>query len=110
VNIPKQIAHQPEELSMRYRVKPHEVTAIQWRGDNRDEVREFLTGIGAAEVKFEQSVRHELSDWDGVCFDMGGDDGWVWCDRGEWVVVFRPDAHELITLPDEDFRRDFEPA
>ncbi len=55
---------------MRFRKKPVEVDAIQWNGENRDEVHNFITGfssnIGADGIlirTLEGDHRADIGDW-----------------------------------------------
>lgn len=88
-----------------YRHKPHEVTAVHWHGDNRAEVEQFLGGIGATDVRFDADLP-EPDGWNGVIFTQVTNR--VFCENGNWIVVYRPDAHNVDVLGDEEFRRDFE--
>lgn len=90
-----------------YRHKPHEVTAVRWRGDNRAEVEEFLAGVGAKGIRFDRDGYPDAEDgWNGVNFMTETDR--VFCDEGNWIVAYPPDAHDVDVLEDEEFRRDFE--
>lgn len=89
----------------RYRHKPQEVTAVQWRGDNRDEVQKFLEGIGAEEIMFDADRPEYHGNF--VAFVANGED--ELCDERQWIVAFHPDAHEVGVWTDDLFRRDFDP-
>jgi hypothetical protein len=70
--------------SMVYTHRPWRVAAIQWTGDNLDQVKEFLRGNVGAED--ETGVRTDPEDTGRVLQFYGwGDDQEV--DPGRWIVV-----------------------
>ena len=93
----------------RYRQKQHEITAVQWRGDNRAEVEEFLKPI-AAKVIFDADSDASSEHWNGVTFFAGDEKSTAdhWCDQGDWITVWTEGGH-VVVMPDNHFRFDFEP-
>jgi hypothetical protein len=99
-----------KDAQMRYRHKPHEVTAVQWRGDNRSEVMQFLKPI-ASKVSFDADLDEPSDHWNGVEFFTGDEQSTDdhWCDQGDWITVWQEGGH-VVVMPDEHFRFDFAPA
>ncbi|QBI19365.1 hypothetical protein ER308_07270 [Egibacter rhizosphaerae] len=95
---------------MRYVSKPQEVEAIQWRGDNPEEVASFLGGMAyfdvSAPVGGPDDGQHELT------IDAGKDgaQGPVPVPVGHWVVRKPGDVTHLWPVDPDHFAHKYEPA
>ena len=88
---------------MRYRSKPSEIEAVQWRGDNFDELAAF---VPASLLALDDEERGELvmrAGKDGV-------QGWMDVPVGYWIVRQPDDLSDHWPVEDDYFQRKYEPA
>ena len=57
--------------------RPHEITAVQWRGDNWPEIEALLDGARPPAVEYRAGIDSLL------VYTLHGP---VSCERGEWIV------------------------
>lgn len=82
---------------MRYRSKPSEVEAVQWRGDNREEVE----AVGGVLVFILGNLRIKAGP--------GGKSGWVHLPEGDWILRSLEDPSDVWPMDDTAFRNKYEP-
>lgn len=84
---------------MRYVSKPTEIEAVQWTGDNLEEIEEFG-------VKFRYSVRwpHSLK----IKAGKDGESGFVPLPLGHWVARNAGDLSDHWPLNPEQLQRKYE--
>jgi hypothetical protein len=83
---------------VRFRSRPSEVEAVQWRGDNVDEVRRF-----GAQV-------HVGVDGLALLAGAQGAQGWVTVPVGHWLVRAVGVLHDHWPVADEFFQAKYEPV
>ena len=89
---------------MRYRSKPQEVEAIQWTGDNRQEIHDFL----GDKCRFDSDSRY---GWDLKI--LAGKDGaqkWVPVPLNHWTVRPPGDESDVWPIDPDYFAAKYEPA
>lgn len=86
---------------MRYRSKPSEIEAVQWRGDNAAEVGQF------APYKFANS-RTDGKAW--LKAGKAGAQGWVEVPVGHWIVRQPGDLTDHWPVEDAYFQAKYEPV
>lgn len=98
---------------MRYRNKPSEIEAVQWKGNNFATIVAFFEG--STEERGEQIFR--WLDWGGqynsrlqVRAGVDGAQGWVDVPRGHWVVRNPGDHGDYWPVEEKYFDRKYEPA
>jgi hypothetical protein len=88
---------------VKYRNIPHTVEAVQWTGDNYEEIREFAwTGVDTEAAKLLDTLEPTLMVYISV------ENQWVVVRQGWWVV--RGIRGEFYPCEDDVFRRTYEPV
>jgi hypothetical protein len=96
----------PSEAITRWRIKNATVEAVQWTGDNIDQVYE-LTGCHNFDV-LEEADRANCDDPEATASLYSKTNStWKLVKTGDWVV--KGFAGVLFPVGDEKFRRDYEP-
>lgn len=88
----------------RYRSRPSEVEAVQWTGDNQQEIHDFLAG----EVRFTGDERGGWNLW--LEAGKDGAQDWVPVPAGHWVVHPPGDLSDVWPVAPDYFADKYEPA
>ena len=79
----------------KFRKKPVVIEAVQWTGDNFDEIEAFVTG---------RSVRKDLPDM----LRISTLEGWHIASKGDWII--KGVAGECYPCKPEIFAKTYEPV
>lgn len=92
----------------RYQLVPWPVDAIQWTGENRDDIKAFLDYLDDPGVHFtaDEESGERFDNYNMVLFYAWGDDQEV--DPGQWIVVHIGVEDSGEVMQDEEFRLNYE--
>lgn len=89
----------------RFRSKPSEIEAVQWTGDNADEVYRF---VQRAELALDRVVFRCSADFGELLAGANGSQGWVPVPLGHWIVRQPGVFTDHWPVEDDYFQRKYE--
>ena len=91
---------------MRYRSKPQEVEAVQWTGDNVEEIHNFASLDEPRTIVTIYQGDPELK----LKAGKGGAQGWVFVPVGYWIVHNPGDLSDFWPVEPHYFAKKYDPA
>jgi hypothetical protein len=92
-----------------YKSKPQTVEAMQWTGENKEEVLEFLMEKGMQDQNLLSTYR---TGYPGGLFLLAGKDGaqgWVPVPVGHWLVHLQEDKTDIWPVDPDYFAAKYDP-